>query len=123
MRFDITRRQLMLQSPFGSPLASLTWCANHLNTRGIALKAGEFVIGGASTSPSLTRNYTTPRPLRIARQVSNLAQLPVSAINPSRGSDLLVVVVAACKSRNFKIGDTVAALYGELGSLETTILP
>ena len=33
------------------------------------------------------------------------------------------VAVAACKSRNFKVGDTVAALYGELGSLETTILP
>ena len=63
-------------SPFGSPLASLVWCANHLNARGMALRSGELVIGGAT-----------------------------------------------CKCPDFKVGDTVAALYGELGSIETTILP
>ena len=34
-------------NPLGSPLASLTWCANHLNTRGLALQPGELVIAGA----------------------------------------------------------------------------
>ena len=35
----------------------------------------------------------------------------------------LVIGGATCKSPTFKVGDTVAALYGDLGSLETTILP
>ena len=35
----------------------------------------------------------------------------------------LVIGGATCKSNVFKVGDTIAALYGELGSLETTILP
>lgn len=33
--------------PLGSPLSALTFCANHLNGRGIALRAGELVICGA----------------------------------------------------------------------------
>eukprot|EP00035_Acanthoeca_spectabilis_P026228 m.461815 g.461815 ORF g.461815 m.461815 type:complete len:268 (+) comp22416_c0_seq1:1743-2546(+) len=34
-------------NPLGSPVASLAWCANHLNARGISLRAGDIVIGGA----------------------------------------------------------------------------
>jgi 2-keto-4-pentenoate hydratase len=63
-------------SPFGSPLASLTWCANHLSMRGRKLAAGELVIGGST-----------------------------------------------CKSQAFRSGDTVAVTFGELGRLETTIMP
>ena len=35
------------QCPLGGPLASLTWCANHLNRRGRTLEAGALVISGA----------------------------------------------------------------------------
>ena len=45
----------LLQSPFGSPLASLTWCANHLSMRGMPLRAGDLVIGGASESAHARR--------------------------------------------------------------------
>ena len=34
-------------NPLGSPLASLTWCINHLGGRGITLRTGELVIAGA----------------------------------------------------------------------------
>eukprot|EP00041_Stephanoeca_diplocostata_P018320 m.382886 g.382886 ORF g.382886 m.382886 type:complete len:327 (-) comp20976_c0_seq24:1160-2140(-) len=34
-------------NPLGSPVSSLAWCANHLHTRGMALKKGQIVIGGA----------------------------------------------------------------------------
>ena len=33
--------------PLGSPLASLTWLANHLPSRGQCLRAGEVIISGA----------------------------------------------------------------------------
>jgi 2-keto-4-pentenoate hydratase len=33
--------------PLGSPVAALTWTVNHLNSRGMALKASELVISGA----------------------------------------------------------------------------
>ena len=34
------------ECPLGSPMASLTGCANHLNGRGLGLKAGQLVITG-----------------------------------------------------------------------------
>jgi 2-keto-4-pentenoate hydratase len=34
-------------NPLGGPLASLTWCVNHLSRRGIALEPGMLVIAGA----------------------------------------------------------------------------
>lgn len=36
-----------ISCPMGSPLASLTACANHLNSRGLQLKSGQVVIAGA----------------------------------------------------------------------------
>lgn len=35
------------KNPLGSPVASLTWCANHLLTRGLCLEPGQLVIAGA----------------------------------------------------------------------------
>ena len=35
------------KNPLGSPLASLTWCANHLVARGMCLLPGQTVIAGA----------------------------------------------------------------------------
>lgn len=34
-------------NPCGSPTASLTYVANHLNARGLTLRDGQLVIGGA----------------------------------------------------------------------------
>lgn len=34
-------------NPLGSPVASLSWAANHLNSRGLGLVAGQLVIAGA----------------------------------------------------------------------------
>mmetsp|Transcript_10776 Transcript_10776/g.28270 ORF Transcript_10776/g.28270 Transcript_10776/m.28270 type:complete len:277 (-) Transcript_10776:143-973(-) len=40
--------------PLGSPLVALTWCANHLNSRGVTLCAGQVVIGGAIAKHSFS---------------------------------------------------------------------
>ena len=32
----------------GGPVESLTWCANHLNSRGLSLQRGHLVITGAT---------------------------------------------------------------------------
>ena len=64
------------ECPEGGPIESLTWCANHLVSRGLALQKGQVVITGAT-----------------------------------------------CKSTQFKIGDTVTASLGALGSVAYTIAP
>ena len=62
--------------PEGGPIESLTWSANHLLSRGQALKKGQVVITGAT-----------------------------------------------CISKEFKVGDTVTASLGALGSVAYTIAP
>eukprot|EP00911_Craspedida_sp_UC1_P000483 UC1_evm2s365 len=50
-------------NPCGSPVASLTFCANHLNNRGLFLKKGDFIIAGAMCK---TRNWQVSRPVIVS---------------------------------------------------------
>jgi 2-keto-4-pentenoate hydratase len=37
-----------VKCPLGSPLASVTWCINHLAARGIGIAGPEMIISGAT---------------------------------------------------------------------------
>ena len=50
-------------NPEGSPVASLTGCANHLNSRGLGLLAGQLVIGGAFCK---TRDFGAGSDVRVS---------------------------------------------------------
>eukprot|EP00854_Cymbomonas_tetramitiformis_P010373 gene10373-12265_t len=49
-------------NPCGSPTASLAWCANHLNKRGLGLRSGQLVIAGAICK---TSDFTDNEDIRV----------------------------------------------------------
>lgn len=49
-------------NPLGSPVASLTWCANHLNSLGLGLRKGQLIIAGAICK---TRDFVVGDPVLV----------------------------------------------------------